>query len=132
MKKRFSNIRNKINSLLISNKYYVSISPSKKNFLYEKNYHQIAVDPDGKNFEAYANGFRNIFDAAFNRDGELINRLGAPLPGEHPDQFLWPHSVAVDSHGDIYVAEVSYVEVGSKENPPREMVSLRKWQRISD
>lgn len=30
------------------------------------------VDPDGKNFEAYANGFRNIFDAAFNRDRELF------------------------------------------------------------
>ena len=30
------------------------------------------VDPDGKNFEAFANGFRNIFDAAFNRDGELF------------------------------------------------------------
>ena len=30
------------------------------------------VDPDGKNCEAYANGFRNIFDAAFNRDGELF------------------------------------------------------------
>ena len=30
------------------------------------------VDREGKNFEAYANGFRNIFDAAFNRDGELF------------------------------------------------------------
>jgi len=30
------------------------------------------IDPDGKNFEAYANGFRNIFDAAFHRDGELF------------------------------------------------------------
>ncbi|MEC9092503.1 MAG: c-type cytochrome [Planctomycetota bacterium] len=30
------------------------------------------VDPDGNTFEAYANGFRNIFDAAFNRDGELF------------------------------------------------------------
>ena len=30
------------------------------------------VDWDGKNFRAYANGFRNIFDAAFNRDGELF------------------------------------------------------------
>ena len=29
-------------------------------------------DPEGKNFEAYANGFRNIFDGAFNRDGELF------------------------------------------------------------
>lgn len=30
------------------------------------------VDLEGKNFEAYANGFRNIFDASFNRDGELF------------------------------------------------------------
>ena len=30
------------------------------------------VDLEGKNFEAYANGFRNIFDASFNREGELF------------------------------------------------------------
>lgn len=30
------------------------------------------VSPDGKSFEAVANGFRNIFDAAINRDGELF------------------------------------------------------------
>ena len=30
------------------------------------------VDREGKTFEAYANGFRNIFDAAFNRQGELF------------------------------------------------------------
>ena len=29
-------------------------------------------DPEGKNFQAYATGFRNIFDGAFNRDGELF------------------------------------------------------------
>ena len=64
-------------------------------------------------------------------EGELITRIGRLLPGEHPDQFLWPHSVAVDSYGDIYVAEVSYAEVGRNEKPPREMVSLRKWRRTS-
>ncbi len=64
-------------------------------------------------------------------EGELITRLGAPLPGESPDQFLWPHSIATDSRGDVYVAEVSYVEVGSRLDPPREMVSLRKWRRVS-
>lgn len=67
----------------------------------------------------------------YNRDGDLIKRFGAPLPGEEPNQFLWPHSVAVDSHGDVYVAEVSYVEVGRFLNPPREMASLRKWRRVS-
>jgi putative heme-binding domain-containing protein len=30
------------------------------------------VSPDGKKFEAYASGFRNIFGAAVNRDGELF------------------------------------------------------------
>jgi putative heme-binding domain-containing protein len=30
------------------------------------------LDPDGKNFEVYASGFRNIFDASFNHDGELF------------------------------------------------------------
>ena len=64
-------------------------------------------------------------------EGELVTRIGAPLPGEGPDQFLWPHAIATDSHGDIYVAEVSYVEVGSRQTPAREMVSLRKWRRGS-
>ena len=64
-------------------------------------------------------------------DGELVTRIGAALPGEGPDQFLWPHSIATDSRGDIYVAEVSYVEVGSRQTPAREMVSLRKWRRVS-
>jgi putative heme-binding domain-containing protein len=30
------------------------------------------VSPDGKQFEAYASGFRNIYDASVNRDGELF------------------------------------------------------------
>ncbi len=30
------------------------------------------VSPDGKKWDLYASGFRNIFDAAFNRDGELF------------------------------------------------------------
>lgn len=30
------------------------------------------VSPDGTSFEAYASGFRNIFDGAVNRDGELF------------------------------------------------------------
>ncbi|MCA9134416.1 MAG: heme-binding protein, partial [Planctomycetales bacterium] len=30
------------------------------------------VSPDGQQFEAFASGFRNIFDASVNRDGELF------------------------------------------------------------
>jgi DNA-binding beta-propeller fold protein YncE len=68
----------------------------------------------------------------YDRSGELITRFGAPLPGEGWDQFLWPHSIAVDSRGDVYVAEVSYTEVGSRLAPAREMVSLRKWRRVGE
>jgi len=34
--------------------------------------HIYRFSPDGKEFELYASGFRNIYDAAFNRDGELF------------------------------------------------------------
>jgi DNA-binding beta-propeller fold protein YncE len=66
----------------------------------------------------------------YTREGELVTRFGNRLPGEGPDQFLWPHSVTVDSEGSVYVADVSYVEVGSRQKPPREMVSLHKWRRV--
>ena len=47
--------------------------------------------------------------------------------GENPSQFCYLHSLAVDSHGDVYAAEVSFVEVGRLQRPAREMSSLRKW-----
>ncbi len=65
------------------------------------------------------------------RSGNEITRFGNPLAGEGPDQFLAPHSIAVDSHGDVYVAEVSFTAFGSQQDPPREVVSIRKWQRVS-
>jgi DNA-binding beta-propeller fold protein YncE len=68
-----------------------------------------------------------VLDPEFNE----ILHFGADLPGEGPDQFLAPHGIAVDSHGDVYVAEVSYTAYGSKLDPPREVVSLRKWRRAS-
>jgi DNA-binding beta-propeller fold protein YncE len=62
-------------------------------------------------------------------EGDRLTKFGAALPGEHPDQFNWLHGLAIDSQGNVYGAEVSYVEVGSKLDPPRELVSLRKWRR---
>ena len=78
-------------------------------------------------------GVRNIGHkiGIYDRDGNVIQKIGADLPGERPDQFNWLHAVAVDSKGDIYAAEVSYVEVGRTLDPPRELVSLRKWARVS-
>ena len=48
MQKRFRNIKKKINNLIISKKYYVSIPAAKKNSSFEEEYHFESVDPDGK------------------------------------------------------------------------------------
>jgi DNA-binding beta-propeller fold protein YncE len=61
--------------------------------------------------------------------GRRLARLGDMRRGEGPGQFLAPHGVGVDSRGDIYVGEVSWTEYGSKQDPPREVRSLRKLVR---
>ena len=58
--------------------------------------------------------------------GEVLDRLGDIGPGEAPGQFIAPHGVAVDSRGDIYVAEVSWTHTGRNLDPPRELKSLQK------
>jgi DNA-binding beta-propeller fold protein YncE len=42
--------------------------------------------------------------------GELVARIGEKRPGPGPMQFVAPHGIAVDSHGDIYVAEVAQAQ----------------------
>ena len=63
--------------------------------------------------------------------GDRISSFGKGTLGENPDQFIGPHGMAVDSAGSVYVAEVSYTAFGSNQDPPREVASLRKWERIS-
>jgi len=41
--------------------------------------------------------------------GELVARVEAsPARGTEPGQFISPHGMAVDAHGDLYVGEVAY------------------------
>eukprot|EP00039_Didymoeca_costata_P020651 m.342016 g.342016 ORF g.342016 m.342016 type:complete len:367 (-) comp20819_c0_seq1:98-1198(-) len=65
-------------------------------------------------------------------EGKRVATLGASRPGERPDQFNWLHSVAVNSKGDIYAAEVSFCECGRLQKPhARELVSLRRWNIVN-
>ena len=66
----------------------------------------------------------------YTTDGRLLTRLGDRLPGSEPGQFVAPHSVAVDSHGDVYVGEVSWTIRGRSLTPPRELRSLSKLVRV--
>lgn len=62
--------------------------------------------------------------------GNLIARLGHDSYGEETGRFFSPHGIAVNSYGDIYVAEVSWSDYGSRMTPPRELRSMQKLVKI--
>lgn len=68
-----------------------------------------------------------VHDAA----GERVALMGG-VAGEEPDQFTFLHSVTTDSKGNMFAAEVSFVEIGRHVNPMRECMSLRMWRRTKN
>ena len=77
-------------------------------------------------------GIRNLGARVqmFTTGGERVARIGAPLPGSGPGEFVAPHGVAVDSRGDFYVGEVSWTIRGRQLTPPRVLRSLQKFVRV--
>ena len=65
-----------------------------------------------------------------NLQGKVLARLGRQSYGEQKGRFFSPHGIAVDSKGNIYVAEVSWSDYGSKMEPPRELRSMQKLVKI--
>jgi DNA-binding beta-propeller fold protein YncE len=63
-------------------------------------------------------------------NGERVGRVGGRFMGEKPGEFIAPHGCVVDSHGDLYVAEVSWTATGKDLKPPRELRSLQKFARV--
>lgn len=67
--------------------------------------------------------------------GREVTRIGDGTPGTAPAQFVSPHSLALDSRGDLYVAEVTktwLLFVGEEVAPGGEVPSLRKWRRTGN
>jgi len=68
--------------------------------------------------------------------GKLLARIGEPRAGLGPTNFIAPHGLAVDSHGDIYVGEVSFTawpRMGLGDGPPpRGLRSLRKLVKVKN
>ena len=67
-----------------------------------------------------------------NTKGEVLARVGRESYGEQTGRFYSPHGIAVDSKGDVYVAEVSWSDYGQHMDPPRELRSMQKLVRVSD
>jgi len=65
--------------------------------------------------------------------GKRISRLGGLGPGLGPTEFLAPHGLAVDSHGDLYVGEVSWTNWPQtfRDKPrPDKLRSLHKFRKV--
>lgn len=58
--------------------------------------------------------------------GKVLAQLSDEPYGDEPGRFYSPHGIAVDSKGDIYVAEVSWSDYGSSMDPPTELRSMQK------
>ena len=65
-----------------------------------------------------------------NTDGEVVGRAGTESYGSQPGRFFSPHGIAVDSHGDIYVAEVAHSDFGRPWNVSEELRSMQKMVRV--
>ncbi|MCB1492199.1 MAG: hypothetical protein KDJ77_10450 [Rhodobiaceae bacterium] len=67
--------------------------------------------------------------------GKLLARFGDPAgAGNGPGQFISPHGIAVDSHGDVYIGEVSataWPQLKPDQPVPAPLHSLRKMTRLS-
>ncbi len=64
--------------------------------------------------------------SVFSPAGELLSRWGNNSPVKDGALFLAPHGIAVDSHGDVYVGEVSKTYSGVD----RGIRTIQKFRRI--
>ena len=69
--------------------------------------------------------------SVYQTDGTLLARVGRKSYGDEPGRFYSPHGIAVDSKGDVYVADVAYSEYGRLMDPPRELRSMQKLVKVS-
>jgi DNA-binding beta-propeller fold protein YncE len=65
-------------------------------------------------------------------EGRVLARVGTQAYGSQVGRFFSPHGVAVDSKGDLYVAEVARTDYGVPWRVKQELRSLQKLVRIRD
>jgi len=64
--------------------------------------------------------------SVFDRDGRVLARWGGPV-AEAPGSFAAPHGLAVDSRGDVYVAEVTWTFAVSRGKAREDCHTFQKF-----
>ena len=64
-------------------------------------------------------------------DGKVLARVGTDPYGSQVGRFFAPHGIAVDSMGNLYVAEVAHSEYGRGWNVAHELRSMQKLVRVA-
>jgi hypothetical protein len=70
--------------------------------------------------------------SVFDRRGQLRNRWGGGDDPCAPGDFFAPHGICVDSHGDVYVAEVVWSAGGNRGVVPPNCHALQKFVRVPE
>lgn len=71
------------------------------------------------------------FVSFFNTNGSLVSRLNAGKgPGLGPGQFVSPHSIALDSSGDLYVGDVAQTDWDSVMGKNPLPTNMRRFQKL--
>ena len=67
------------------------------------------------------------------RTGKRVGRIGGAHAGRGPSEFIGPHGLTIDSHGDLYVGEVSWTQwpqMFPDQPLPADLRSLQKFRRV--
>jgi DNA-binding beta-propeller fold protein YncE len=67
--------------------------------------------------------------SVFTSDGKLAARWGGGDNPTAPGDFFAPHDICIDSHGDVYVAEVVWSAGGRRGEVPPTCHALQKFMR---
>ena len=99
----------------------------------------LTLAPDGNIYIGELNGMGGMEGApnlghrvsVYNQEGERLAVFGEREEGVSAGHFIAPHGIAVDSHLDIYVGEVSFTIHGRHLDPPQEVKSFTKLIRLN-